>query len=200
MMQNKFQQSGFSLVETLVAITILLIVIAGPLAIISSASNSSMFASDQVTAFLLAQEGAELAQKARDDLVIRGFLPTGHASYLADPWATFANTSGTFASCYLTTGCGLIINSDTSGSVTVTNCSTSNINCQLQYAFNGNERSQFVHSSTLTNPSGFTRVITFQNTAADEVRVVSKVTWFSGTSRDAREVEVETFLFDVYGN
>lgn len=195
MMQEKSQQSGFSLVETLVAITILLIVIAGPLAIISSASNSSMFASDQVTAFLLAQEGAELAQKARDDLVIAKF----NNAAAPDPWTIFTDTAGTFARCYEATGCGLIINSDNAGSIAVTRCNN-NVNCQLQYAIDPDERSQFVHSSSLTNPSGFTRVITFQNTSAQEVKVVSRVTWFASTARDAREVEVETYLFDVYGN
>jgi len=196
MMQHKSQQSGFSLVETLVAITILLIVIAGPLAIISSASNSSMFASDQVAAFLLAQEGAELAQKARDDLVIAKF----NNSAAPDPWDTFTNTAGTFARCYEATGCGLEISSDDIGSLgTVRRCNN-NTNCQLHYLGDIQERSQFTHDTSLNNPTGFTRVITFQNTTANEVRVVSRVTWFSGTSRDAREVEVETFLFDVYGN
>lgn len=49
--------------ETLVAITILLIVVVGPMKIIISASNSTSFSGEQVVAFFLAQEGAEIAQK-----------------------------------------------------------------------------------------------------------------------------------------
>lgn len=68
------KQSGFSLVETLVAITILLVVIIGPMTISSSAAKSTSFASEQVTAFFLAQEGAELIEKARNDLLLEHFL------------------------------------------------------------------------------------------------------------------------------
>jgi prepilin-type N-terminal cleavage/methylation domain-containing protein len=194
MMQQNSLHSGFSLVETLVAITILLIVIVGPLAIVSSAANSTMFSSDQVAAFLLAQEGAELAQKARDDYVIAKF----NNSSAPDPWTTFTNTGGVFQRCYAATGCGLEI-TDTGALDTIRAC-TNNTNCQLHLLNDLEERSQFTHDTSLNNPSGFTRVITFQNTTTEEVRVVSRVTWYSGISRDAREVEVETYLFDVYGN
>ena len=53
------KQKGFSLVETLVAISILLIVIVGPMTISMSTAKSSSFASEQVQAFFLAQEGLE---------------------------------------------------------------------------------------------------------------------------------------------
>ncbi len=195
MIHNSYQ-SGFSLVETLVAITILLIVIVGPLAIVSSAANASVFASDQVAAFLLAQEGAELAQKARDDLVIAKFNnPAG-----ADPWTTFTNINGTYASCFASTGCGLEISSNDTGSLGTIRACTNSTNCQLHYLADTDERSRFTHTSSGNTFSGFTRTVTFQNTTANEVRVVSKVTWFSGIARNEREVEVETFLFNIYGN
>ncbi|MCA9355357.1 prepilin-type N-terminal cleavage/methylation domain-containing protein, partial [Candidatus Kaiserbacteria bacterium] len=96
------QQEGFSLVETLVAITILLIVVVGPMKIIISASNSTSFSGEQVVAFFLAQEGAEIAQKARDDLVLRKFLPTADSEYLASPWDKFkdSSNSGTYRRCF----------------------------------------------------------------------------------------------------
>ncbi len=197
----KYQpQSGFSLVETLVAITILLIVIVGPIAIVSSASNSAMFASDQVTAFLLAQEGAELAQKVRDDLVLAKFNNSG----APNPWTTFTNTAigGTYRNCFVevnSSGCGLEIGDANTGTLdTIQNCATSP-NCRLYYSGDNNERSFFTYNQTGNSATIFTRVITFQNISTQEVRVVSRVTWFSGISRNAREVEVETYLFNVYG-
>ena len=75
MIKNNSKQSGFSLIETLVSISILLIVIVGPMSISNNSAKGSSFSNEQVTAFFLAQEGAELAQKGRDDLVIKGFLP-----------------------------------------------------------------------------------------------------------------------------
>jgi prepilin-type N-terminal cleavage/methylation domain-containing protein len=53
------QQSGFSLVETLVAISLLLIMIVGPMAISAKTAKSTSFASEQVQAFFLAQEGLD---------------------------------------------------------------------------------------------------------------------------------------------
>lgn len=191
-------QSGFSLVETLVAITILLIIIVGPMTIISSASNSTSFASEQVIAFFLAQEGAELAQKARDDLVLKGFLPNTHSDYEATPWEDFSATGGTFANCFTpNVGCGLEINDDATGSVS-TPITCSGTNCRLYYDSSGT-RSRYTHTNT-GSQSGFTRKIYFSYISDHEVAVVSTVEWLSGSSRRVQSVEVETFLFNVYGN
>lgn len=59
--------SGFTLVETLIAITVLLTAVAGPLTIASRGLISAHFARDQVTAFYLAQEATELIRNKRDN-------------------------------------------------------------------------------------------------------------------------------------
>lgn len=130
-------QGGFSLVETLVAITLLLLVIVGPMTIVSSSARSTSFSSEQVTAFFLAQEGAELVQKARDDLQLQNYGQTG--------WNTFTNTSGTYSACYTTSGCGLTIRTDSTGTLnTPVSCSTL-ANCNLSLQTTGTARSRFVH-------------------------------------------------------
>jgi prepilin-type N-terminal cleavage/methylation domain-containing protein len=58
--------SGFTLVETLIAIAILLISIAAPLVIISQALKSSYYSRDQITAYYLAQEAIEYIRNLRD--------------------------------------------------------------------------------------------------------------------------------------
>jgi len=186
----KQSQSGFSLVETLVSITILLIVIVGPMTIMSTASNSASFSSDQVIAFFLAQEGTELAQKARDDLVLERF-----AGGNPNPWDYFRNESGTYGACF-TSGCGLEL--DNFGDLTsITNCSGSS--CDLYFDDNADVRSRYTHSSVVGNlETPFSRTIRFQNINAYEVRVVSEVEWFSGQTRNAQSVSVETVLVDVY--
>jgi len=57
---------GFTLVETMVAIAILMIAILGPMDIASSGLRDSMFARDQATAYYLAQEGIEYIRYVRD--------------------------------------------------------------------------------------------------------------------------------------
>lgn len=199
MKQN--QQSGFSLVETLVAITILLVVIAGPLAISSSASKSSSFSSEQVVAFFLAQEGLELVQKARNDLLVPYFPPL---SSNPDPWTDFTRTTGAglYRNCYTSinsSGCDLTINGDATGSVTVTSCAVSGA-CRLYLDTSSSiQRSRYTHVSSGNASTPYTRTITLELVNANEVKVTSKVTWRTGSIRQAQEVVTETRLFNVYG-
>jgi len=195
-MKYHMTQSGFSLVETLVAISILLIVMIGPMTISSSAARSTSFSSEQITAFFLAQEGAELAQKVRDDLQLVYFSGTQN-----NPWTTFTNINGAYQSCYGVNGCGLNINTNNTGSVSVTSCGSSGAACALY--FNGatsNLRSRFTNVVGANSATPFTRKVTFQNISANEVKVVSRVTWRTGSFAKEQKVEIETRLFNVYGN
>ena len=69
----KQEAQGFTLVETLVAITILLVVIVGPLTIAQKGIQSSYYAGEQTTAVYLAQEAIEHIQKLRDDVALQNF-------------------------------------------------------------------------------------------------------------------------------
>lgn len=198
----KSQQSGFSLVETLVAITILLVVIVGPMKISSKASNSSSFSNEQVVAFFLAQEGAEIAQKARDDAIIKSFLPTGHTDYDADPWATFireVSNPRPFRWCYAADGCGLELNTDDDGTLKpVERCNGAG-SCRLYYD-SSNERARYTHEPAGNTQTPYTRIVYFETMPGDQqVKVTSRVYWRSGSIKDLQEVEVVTYLFNVYG-
>lgn len=196
-------QSGFSLVETLVAITILLIVISGPLAISSSAAKSSSFSSEQVVAFFLAQEGIELVEKARDDLLLQHYrVPSTNA----DPWANFTSTTlaGRYRNCHTTinpSGCDFTISSTGTGILTLTNCAASATACLLYLEkTTASIRSRYTHTASLTTvTTPYTRVITFTLVNADELKVVSKVTWRTGAFKQQQEASVESTFFNVYG-
>ena len=192
-------QSGFSLIETLVAISILLIVMIGPMTISSSAARSTSFSSEQVTAFFLAQEGAELAQKIRDDLILTHTLFNGTNP---NPWADFTTTNTTYQNCYnASRGCGLTIGTVQTGTVSIINCGSSQIACALYLdTTTNNLRSRFTHTVGTNKSTLFTRKIYFTRVNANEVKVISRVTWRSGNLRQEQKVEVETQLFNVYGN
>lgn len=194
-MKKTSSQSGFTLIETLVSITILLIVIAGPLAVTSSSAKSSSFSSEQVTAFFLAQEGVELVEKARDDLLLTNFANTN-----PDPWADFTRiNNGIYRNCYTsvnTSGCDFTINRN--GSLTLTNCAAG---CELYLnPTQNNLRSRYTHISNNATLTPFSRVITLELVNANEVKITSKVTWRTGSIRASQEVVVESELFNVYGN
>lgn len=189
-------QAGFSLVETLVAISILLIVIVGPMTLSMRAAKSASFASEQVQAYFLAQEGIELAQKSRDDLLLRNFLVPTNANYINNPWARFTSTaaSGAFANCFQTTGCGLYW-VESNMTVGTTSCATA-ANC-LVYRRTGGD-SRFTNVSAGNTATLYTRTIRFTN-ASPGVRVVSEVTWRTGSLVAPQRVQLETYLYNIYG-
>lgn len=63
---------GFTLVETLVAISIVVTVIVGVTAALQTAISSYIFSKNQIIAFYLAQEGFEQIRNSKDENVLKG--------------------------------------------------------------------------------------------------------------------------------
>jgi len=66
-LQNNKNNEGFTIVETLVAISILSLSVAGAFTAVQGGIKSSTVAKDQITAFYLAQEGMEFIKNVRDE-------------------------------------------------------------------------------------------------------------------------------------
>lgn len=187
---------GFSLVEVLVAITILLLVIVGPMQIIARSINSTNFATEQVNAWFLAQEGLELAQKGRDDLVLQNFKfqinPPGEDTPMSQFLTRYASCIGATAAC------GLNIDDGISQPLVV-NCNLES-NCKL-YIDTTNIRSSYIHTNTGVS-SLYTRVIKMEpklvGGKVQEIKVTSTVTWRTGSLIANQKVEAVTYLFNVY--
>jgi len=63
---------AFTLIETFVATSVLLVTLAAPLSIAAQSLRSAYYARDQVTAFYLAQEAVEYVQAKRDQNYLAG--------------------------------------------------------------------------------------------------------------------------------
>ncbi len=74
---------GFTLVETLVAITVIVTAIVGPLYAVQQSLNSSRSAREQLIASSLAQEGVEFVRSVRDGNYIRNTVTPGARTWLA---------------------------------------------------------------------------------------------------------------------
>lgn len=200
-LHNK-NQVGFSLVEMLVAVSILLLVIVGPMTITTRTAKSTTFATEQVTAFFLAQEGLELAQKLRDDLLLRSFLPVGNANFISNPWPRFSDSSntGVYRVCYIAgTGCGLEWSANEGLVTAPIDCTTGANTCLLRGNTVTTGRSHFTHiGGAGTVDTLYTRRIIFTPVNADSVRVNSIVTWRTGNLVSSQRVEVETYLYNIY--
>lgn len=193
---NTNKNSGFSLVEVLVAVTILLLVIAGPFSIISRSINSTNYATEQVNAWFLAQEGLELMQKGRDNFVLLNFSnPAGNPN----PMTSFLTAYNT---CLANTGCGATIGNGSSAPINLVSCGVLD-NCRLHIISSINtDRSSYQHQSSGNTPSPFTRVIKMERTPATgkvrEIKVTSTVTWRTGALISGQKVEAVSYLFNVY--
>ena len=159
-------RAGFTLVETLVAISIFTLSLIGIISILASGISDTNYAKQKITAEYLAQEGIESVRNMRDTYVL-------YTAATGKDWNSFTNQ---FNSCHLGNGNGCGIDS----SVPVTDnhfifqCSASD-KCNL-YAKNGS------YSTGATNgiDSGFTRVIR-ANVNANQIQIVSDVSWSQGS-------------------
>ncbi len=66
-------KNGFTLVETLVAIAVLLLVIIGPMTIAQKGIQNAQYANEQFTAVFLAQEAIEAVRQLRDDVALDAY-------------------------------------------------------------------------------------------------------------------------------
>lgn len=191
--------TGFSLVETLVAITILLIIIVGPMTIASNATQSTSFSNQQVIAYFLAQEGLELAQKARDDRLIVRLDSPGAANAA---WDEFTDNGGVYADCLTTNGCGLEVDGTNTGTIVIVDCddgTTSYYDCGLFHDNTFGQRSVYTHTQT-SSTTAFSRVINFTETVNNqEVLITSEVRWMVDGQFEAQSVTASTYLYNVYG-
>ena len=106
------KQKGFTLIETLIAITVLLIAIVAPMSLASEGILAARLAQDQIVAFYLAQEGVEAVRNLRDENRFnRGPMLSGDLSdcVVTDPGAS---PSMAQPGCYI----------DTTDSFRVQNC------------------------------------------------------------------------------
>lgn len=70
--RERDNSAGFTIVETLIAITVLMIAIAGPLVIATRSLNTALVSKNQMVASYLAQESMEMIKNQRDANVSAG--------------------------------------------------------------------------------------------------------------------------------
>lgn len=169
-MQRLQMTKGYSLLEVLVAVSILLLSIVSPLTIAAKGIEAGYYARQQETAIFLAQEGIEAFTSLRNQYAI-----TDVKSGSTNSWNDFLTAIDTSAAaCKSATGCDIDFRDSVPFSHTVS-CSPVS-NCVLNYN-ESNARDWYTHVAGGT-VSPYTRVITlvFDN-ANNGLYVQSTVTW-----------------------
>lgn len=162
---RQFLTSGFTLLETLVAISILTLSIAGAFTSAQSGLSSAILARDQIIAFQLGQEAVELVRNIRDN-----------NTYLGNNWLIGLQ------SC-INTDCFADV---TNPSVPLGVCTGG---CKVFKDGNG-----FYVQGGGGNPTGFTRIVRIEPIDLDqEVKVIVEMSWSKGLINRTFEINEHMF-------
>lgn len=142
---------GFTLVETLVAITILVIAVVGPMYAVHRSLVASYTARDSLTAVALAQEGIEFVRGKRD------------SNYLANQ----SNWLNGLSECQAAAGCAIDPSAAPASQTQAFATSTATLRLDGSYRYR-------LGSGTVTR---FVRKVTITTVSATEVTVTTTVSW-----------------------
>lgn len=170
----KQKNKGFTLVETLVAISIFTMSILGLMSILGKGISDTNYAKQKTIAAYLAQEGVEYIRNMRDTFVLYD------STSVQNGWNLF-KTKLTNASCFTVNGC--YFRDLTSADFTNPNqpmagiamSACSGICSPLLYY------SAFGHYGYFGTNSGFIRKIKAEQITTDEIKIYSTVFWTQGS-------------------
>lgn len=173
-------RAGFTVIEALVAVTILLIALTAVYSAVTSGLRSTTQAKNHVTAFYLAQEAFELIKNKRDTNVLSG-----------DAWdAGFHDNCGS-------SGC--FVKSFQQGGSYRSNSDLEFVDCYGQCMpvakHTGKDVYGHHYSGSSWERTNFTRTITTEKLNDHEIKVVVRVRW-TGPGGDIQEIKVREHLFD----
>lgn len=149
------KNTGFTLVETLVAISIFTVSLLGLMSVLASGITTTNYAKQKILASYLAQEGVEYIRNVRDNNVL--YPSTGKT------WNSFNTQLSTCTSVNNACGFNSFIQSSFFSCVS--------FSCKL-YINNGR-----YDTNAGGVDSGFVRKVWMTNVSADEVSVYSTVSW-----------------------
>ena len=184
---------GFTLVETLVAVTLLSVAITAPMTLTTKSLAAAYFARDHVTAFHLSQEAIESVRHVRDHNILLTALGT--------PTDLLAGIPDTVGGAFTvdTRNDSMTACTDT-GTYPPDGCPPLSTNGELYGYSTGGEASCGEGVTPGTNncwaPTRFTRVVraSFVGGSPDEVRITVVVSWRSGTFQ-SRSVTISENLY-----
>ena len=179
---------GFTLIETLVAITILTLAVTGASSVANSALVAAKIARDQLIASHLAQEGIEYVRVMRNNEYLQAYR-TGGSGVSENAWADFlgGSDSASIAQCRAS-ACTLDPTRPmgTGSSFALMPCSGGVCAQPYLYLANG----VYTHETAGGTQTPFRRTIQALDVSANDEKIVSTVTWdYHGTGHSVTIVD-----------
>lgn len=184
---------GFTLVETMVAISILMFAILGPLTIASAGLRNSAYARDQITAYYLAQEGVEYVRYIRDNNYIENERGNGNG-WLSGLENCTAGSLGDF-------GCALDSVAWFDGGEALIPCQTESCDSDSDPKMYVTPEGYYSYDPSGNSAARYKRVIKVIPIGVDnsEAQVVSTMTW-NTTAGGEKTFKLTENLFNLYNN
>lgn len=183
---------GFTLIETLLAILILAVAIAGPLTIASKSLSSASVAKNRATAIFLAQDAIEYIRFVRDTNRLAG-----------GDWLTGAGGDPTkvtdLSLCETNNGSGNVCYFDTLGNnpTSIQSCGGSATDCAAFPMYYSNTTNSYTYDTTATR-TPFTRTVNITTPVGsngNEALVTVTVTWTDAGGLVSRSIVIKDNLF-----
>lgn len=183
-------KQGFTFVETLVAITVLLVAVVAPMSLASDGIIASRLAQDQIVAFYLGQEGVEAVKNMRD-----------HNRMVNDSDGQLGNnSSGNLANC-------IVVDPDTEEGCIIDTTRVPETGEFWTQACSGgceplrlSNTSPYVysHQGTGTSESKYIREVKVWYPTGDinEAVVEAKITWLFNRSGETKTYKVRNYLYN----
>ncbi len=173
-------KKGFTLMETLVAISILLIAVVAPMLTIGGALSFIYIARDQMIAVNFAQEGIEVVRQKRDSNMLNAWK-NGVGSWKEN----------------LSAGEYIIDATNLKGSGTLLSCDAS---CDVdnKKSIRQDQGTGLFYQTKVVSPgenTQFTRIVKIEDVSSIEKTVTSTVIWSAGSI--PKKVEVKESIFGV---
>ncbi len=177
--KTKLQKKGFTLIESLVAISILVLATLGPLSIASKGLSTSLFARDQVTSFYLAQEAIEYIRNSRDTFALASYSSgtTPGTNWLGTYFSTCSNPGGCRINALDSNPATAVIGCNST-------CTNMTVDSQGRYTYGASALSQF------------NRTVQIVDVNADEKRVTVIMNW--KTAGQSKTFQIQENIFNVY--
>ncbi len=189
--KNQNKKIGFTLVETLVAVSILSLSILAGFTAVQNSLKSSITAKNQMVAFYLTQDAMEFIKNKRDE---NGLAYINTVSPSPNTWLDgIVTSSGGAGSGPCGTGKTCRIDS---GANTVTDCAVDGANCRnlLQDTVTNSATKGLYGYTNGWTDSGFRRSISIQSIVAnEEVRVTITIYWTQGVLSKTFQISESLF-------
>jgi hypothetical protein len=161
------EQSGFTLLETMVAIMLFIIALSALLALVRDSVTSATYTKNEVVATYLAQEGIDYIRNVRDEMV--------YVNPSISPWSDFVTEIGTTRGCGTVGGCHLDLYSFNK----LTVCPVSPLTCPV--------------IPIQPNSKPFIRKITTMSMGTDVLLVKVEVSWLNGSTTRTRTLTTSLY-------